>query len=111
MPVRAERKSSSSHAYGFAASTAIVSTASGRRSSIRGARECHGSDRKSEPASPTTSSSLRATMSSPQSKLPSTPAANASVPVKRTSTPSTPSIRRPLTVTGSPASSRSALTQ
>jgi hypothetical protein len=50
-------------------------------------------------------------MSSPQSKLPSTPPANASVPVKRTSTPSPPSIRRPLTAAGSPASSRIALTQ
>ncbi len=50
-------------------------------------------------------------MSSPQSKLPSTPFENAIVPAKRTSTPSPPSIRRPLTDTGSPASSRIPLTQ
>ncbi len=78
---------------------------------MTGSFEWNGSLSRSAPSDPITSISARSAVSTPQSKWPSTPEGKASVPVKRTSTPSPPITCWPVTASGSPATSRAALTQ
>ena len=76
-----------------------------------GSRQCQGSDTRMTPVLPTTSRLERSGTWKPQSKWASTPPANDNVPAIRTSTPLGPTSCWAVTVSGSPASSRDALTQ